>query len=123
MTARGSGLSTVKKDGDTTLDCGSGRGLYLHGDQGAHSDSRRSWPASLEGAEGEGVCVHLLLALVILAIDHASFSRRSTVSTPKSDTLEHFGRSIRCLSIHYVLFVFADVIPFLFRLMWPPSIS
>ena len=56
-----------------------------------------------------------------LIIDDASLSRRSTVSTPNKDTSNILALIVFFPLITYKLFVY--LIPLLFRLLWPPSVS
>ena len=50
------------------------------------------------GGPRGGGCTHLLLALVIYTIDHASLSSRITVPTPNRH-LQYFGRSVHFFHI------------------------
>ena len=54
-------------------------------------------------------------------IGHASLWRRSIVPTPNRHH-QHLGGHY-VVTIYYIYFVFAKFIPFLFRRLWPPSIS
>ena len=55
-----------------------------------------------------------------VTIDHASLSKASTPPTP--NRLQRLGAHY-VFSIYYIDFCFVHLLPFLFRRLWPPSIS
>ena len=76
--------------------------------------------AETESGEDGGACSFVAF-LNHLIIDHASFSRRSTVPTPNRATFNVWALITLVPYITYELFAYP--IPVLFRRLWPPSIS
>ena len=79
-------------------------------------------PLRKSSPPGGGRAYSFVACLSRLTIDHASFSRRSTVPTSNRDT-SNIWALITFFPYYYIFFVVACFIPSLFRRLWPPSIS